>query len=207
MIEKCAIISLNYIINNDELYTLLREICVHSIMKYAKRMSVDFILMNNNNNEYQGTSNQLQCIDYLFYYDKILYVDGDCYIPKNFNTHILNKIDNNVIGTTISRDSPFIVEDNCYLKYRFVIFCIHKNMSHWFSTDKNNLIDLYEEIYINKIIQSNNLNIKNLPYIHDIKYVPTRISNNTIYHFICNNKKRTHFYRNLIIKNIKKLKI
>ena len=96
--NKYLIISLNYINNNNELYTLLRQVCIPSIKDYAKRMNIDFVLMNNNNAKYIGTGNQLQCIEYLDYYDKIMYLDGDCYIPKSFNVNLVDYVNNNEIG-------------------------------------------------------------------------------------------------------------
>ena len=109
MKEKQAIITLNYVKNNDELYILLRQICVTSIRDYARRMNVDFVLMNNNNNRYDGTFNQLQCLDYLDYYEKILYLDGDCYVPKSFNIDILYRNYANLIGTQKKKQRRLVV--------------------------------------------------------------------------------------------------
>lgn len=59
-----------------------RCICAIYSRDYAKRINVDFILMNKNNDRMHNTWNQLQFLDYLKYYDRIAYIDGDCYIPK-----------------------------------------------------------------------------------------------------------------------------
>lgn len=208
MKEKQAIITLNYVKNNDELYILLRQICVTSIRDYARRMNVDFVLMNNNNDRYDGTFNQLQCLDYLDYYEKILYLDGDCYVPKSFNIDILYRNYANLIGTQKKNkeDWLYIERDDCYLVYSFVIFCINRDMRHYFLTRRENRIDLCEEIYINKVIKNNCLDkfTYNLPYILDSKFFPKKIKNNKIYHFICNNMK-TKFYRDILIKEMKEM--
>ena len=82
MLEKLAIATLNYGYKENKWYQYMRDVFVSSIRDYAKRINVDFILMNNNNNRFIGTWNQLQFLDYLSYYDRIAYIDGDCYIPK-----------------------------------------------------------------------------------------------------------------------------
>ena len=82
MQEKQAIITLNYGYETNMWYKYMREVFIPSIKDYAKRINVDFILMNNNNSKYYNTWNQLQFMDYLDYYDRVMYIDGDCYISK-----------------------------------------------------------------------------------------------------------------------------
>ena len=82
MQEKQAIITLNYGYETNAWYKYMREVFIPSIKDYAKRINVDFILMNNNNSEYYNTWNQLQFLEYLDYYDRVMYIDGDCYISK-----------------------------------------------------------------------------------------------------------------------------
>ena len=207
---KQAIITLNYVKNNDELYTLLRQVCVTSIRDYARRMNVDFILMNNNNDGYDGTFNQFQCLDYLDYYDKIMYIDGDCYIPKFFNTNILTKIDINSIGISPKNrnDWYYIEKIDCWSIYAFIIFCVHRNMRHYYLSCKEDRENRYEEIFLNIAIQRNQLEscIYDLSYIQDSKFFPKQIKTNKIYHFRCNDKD-VKLYRDLLIKNLKQLKI
>lgn len=104
---KYAVITLNFILNNDELYSLLRQVCVPSIRAYAKRMRYDFILMNNNTDKYTFKTKQLQCLDFLDYYDKILYIDGDCYIHKLFCIDLFNKTRNKNMGITFNTTSTY----------------------------------------------------------------------------------------------------
>ena len=82
MLEKLAIATLNYGYKENKWYQYMRDVFVPSIRDYAKRINVDFILMNKNNDRMCDTWNQLQFLDYLKYYDRIAYIDGDCYIPK-----------------------------------------------------------------------------------------------------------------------------
>lgn len=98
MQEKQAIITLNYGYEINAWYKYMREVFIPSIKDYAKRINVDFILMNNNNNKYYNTWNQLQFMDYLDYYDRVMYIDEDCYIPKLFRYNFFNKVDNDKIG-------------------------------------------------------------------------------------------------------------
>lgn len=98
MQEKQAIITLNYGYETNAWYKYMREVFVPSIQQYAKRINVDFILMNNNNEKYYKTWNQLQFMDYLDYYDRVMYIDGDCYIPKLFRQNFFNKIEKDKIG-------------------------------------------------------------------------------------------------------------
>ena len=149
MQEKQAIITLNYIINNDELYSLLRQVCVPSIRAYAKRMNIDFILMNNNNNIYNSKNKQLQCLEYLNYYDKILYIDGDCYIPKLFNINMFNRMNNNCksnnyIGMSKNLFPTYHIKGNCHIYYPFVILLVDKVMGEFIKSSiyiyiRNNL--------------------------------------------------------------------
>ena len=98
MQEKQAIITLNYGYETNAWYKYMREVFIPSIQQYAKRINVDFILMNNNNEKYYKTWNQLQFMDYLDYYDRVMYIDGDCYIPINFRINFFNKINFENIG-------------------------------------------------------------------------------------------------------------
>ena len=96
--EKLAIATLNYGYKKDKWYKYLRDQFIPSIRDYAKRINADFILMNNNNNRFIGTWNQLQFLDYLSYYDRIVYIDGDCYIPKYCYHNFFNNVPTNNIG-------------------------------------------------------------------------------------------------------------
>lgn len=93
MQEKQAIITLNYGYKTNMWYKYMRDLFIPSILQYAKRINVDFILMNNNNSKYFDTWNQLQFLEYLDYYDRVMYIDGDCYIPKLFRHNFFNKVD------------------------------------------------------------------------------------------------------------------
>lgn len=96
--EKLAIATLNYGYKEDKWYKYLRDQFIPSICDYAKRINVDFILMNDNNGRFTGTWNQLQFLDYLNYYDRIVYIDGDCFIPKFFRYNFFNVVPYNNIG-------------------------------------------------------------------------------------------------------------
>ena len=98
MQEKQAIITLNYGYETNMWYKYMREVFIPSIRDYAKRINVDFILMNNNNSKYYNTWNQLQFTEYLDYYDRVMYIDGDCYIPKFKKINYFDKVDFNKIG-------------------------------------------------------------------------------------------------------------
>ena len=98
MPEKIAIATLNYGYKENKWYKYLRDQFIPSIRDYAKRINADFILMNNNNNRFIGTWNQLQFLDYLSYYDRIAYIDGDCYIPKYCYHNFFNNVPTNNIG-------------------------------------------------------------------------------------------------------------
>ena len=204
---KQAIITLNYVKNNDELYTLLRQVCVTSIRDYAKRMDIDFILMNNNNDRYDGTVNQFQCLEYLDYYDKIMYIDGDCYIPKLFNINILDMVNMNEIGLSKILQ-PYDYNDiyDCYIKYPFVILVITKNTRNIFKPYLKNITiitDKYEEILLNKIMQSCEDKIAYLPYFKTYYFIPLR--HDIICHLLCN-KNNIHKYKKILIDKLKNFK-
>lgn len=208
MKEKQAIITLNYIINNDELYSLLRQICVASIRDYAKRMDIDFILMNNVNSRYDRTSNQLQCLEYLDYYDKIMYLDGDCYVPKLFNVNILDYVDEHEIGMQEAQ-KPYDYDDryDCYIKYLFVILVVNKYTREFLIDYKYKhytILNQYEEIYLNKILQSitNKLQVHDLPFLRTYYFIPKR--HDTICHLWCN-KTEMYRYKEFLINSLKKV--
>lgn len=98
MQEKQAIITLNYGYEINAWYKYMREVFIPSIRDYAKRINVDFILMNNNNSKYYNTWNQLQFMDYLDYYDRVMYIDGDCYVPKFNKLNFFEEVESDKIG-------------------------------------------------------------------------------------------------------------
>ena len=192
---------MNYVKNNDSLYLTLREICVTSIKEYAKRLSVDFILMNNNNDRYDNKWNQLQSIEYLKYYDRIMYIDGDCYIPKYFNKNVFNLTKENEIGA--------LVNINGYVNYIFTILSksIHQIILDDFNImGFNNIIQHFsnEEIFLNYIINKNKLVVKNLP-ICDTRNIYSCLENisnkNLILHLLCG---KHIIFKQKIINNIRK---
>ena len=201
--NKYLIISLNYINNNNELYTLLRQVCIPSIKDYAKRMNIDFVLMNNNNAKYIGTGNQLQCIEYLDYYDKIMYLDGDCYIPKSFNVNLLDYVNNNEIGMLRALSPLYLKKQDCFINYPFVIFIIGKINKNLFISNDKDRKNKKEEIFINKIIDKN----KKLIYVRDIPYIISRYLipkyNDKICHLLCNDEK-IEKYKPILINQLKK---
>ena len=115
----------------------MREVFIPSIKDYAKRINVDFILMNNNNSKYYNTWNQLQFMDYLDYYDRVMYIDGDCYVPKLFRSNFFNKIDKCKIGLY---KTPLIRVPQCI--YTFTMMIINNKNRQYFPKPS-----LYEQKY------------------------------------------------------------
>ena len=126
MQEKQAIITLNYGYETNAWYKYMREVFIPSIQQYAKRISVDFILMNNKNNRFYDTWNQLQFTEYLDYYDRVMYIDGDCYIPKLFRQNFFNKIEKEKIGLY---ENTKAIEPQCNLV--FIAMLLNKSNRHY----------------------------------------------------------------------------
>lgn len=101
----------------------MRNYFIPTIKEYAKRVKCDFILMNDYNARFYKTWNQLQCLEYLRYYDRILYIDGDIYIPKKNHVNFFNEVPYGKIGLYRVAKAPKI---KC-CKYTFVALLIDKN--------------------------------------------------------------------------------
>ena len=140
MQEKQAIITLNYGYNENMWYKYMREIFIPSIKDYARRIQVDFILMNNNNNKYYNTWNQLQFLEYLDYYDRVMYIDGDCYIPKTFYYNYFNKVQQ--IKIAVSKDTfikyPLPLQYLCNLSF---IVMLLNNQNRYFYYSLPNIFE------------------------------------------------------------------
>ena len=188
MQEKQAIITLNYGYNKNMWYKYMREIFIPSIKDYAKRINVDFILMNNNNNKYFDTWNQLQFLEYLDYYDRVMYIDGDCYIPKLFRHNFFN-IPNNKIGLykkqlpeTFQCNTVFVIMiTQVQYKLYFTLPTYHEQQYKYekFSNvpcimgkyRKDDNCRVREECYVNECINTHNLHPK-IYYLTHLKTTP-----------------------------------
>ena len=126
MQEKRAIITLNYGYKTNIMYKYMREVFIPSIRDYARRIQVDFILMNNNNSKYYDTWNQLQFMDYLDYYDRVMYIDGDCYIPKYFYCNFFEIVPHDKIGIPLDT-----IINNEICNAAFIVMIIGKQNSYY----------------------------------------------------------------------------
>ena len=188
MQEKQAIITLNYGYETNAWYKYMREVFIPSIRDYARRIQVDFILMNNNNNKYFDTWNQLQFMDYLDYYDRVMYIDGDCYIPKLFRYNFFN-ISSDKIGLykkqfpeTYQCDMVFVIMlvhaqyKLCFIppiydeqKYKYEKFSNIPCIMGKYRKDDN--CRVREECYINECVNKHNLKA-NIYYLTHLKTAP-----------------------------------
>ena len=121
MSEKLAIVTLNYGYEENKWYKYMRDVFVPSIRNYAKRINVDFILMNKNNDRLVDTWNQLQFLDYLKYYDRVMYIDGDFYIPKYFTYNYFEHTPTNKIGLYIVD-----LENDKMCNFPFIVMILNK---------------------------------------------------------------------------------
>ena len=228
MPEKIAIATLNYGYNKNLWYKYMRDMYIPSIRSYSKRINADFILMNNNNDRFIDTWNQLQFIEYLNYYDRVMYIDGDCYIPKYFNYNFFNNVTKNNIGLYQN-----IVPEVLECKYTFVIMILDNFSKKYFTPPPVNEqkhkwenISEYvclmgkpikdscyqrEECYINECINRYKLHdkITKLEIVLKIKTSYLSVltqsmvfdkSNKYIYH--AKNSERCVFFQNKLNKNL-----
>lgn len=121
MLEKLAIATLNYGYEENKWYQYMRDVFVPSIRDYAKRINVDFILMNKNNDRMCDTWNQLQFLDYLKYYDRVMYIDGDFYIPKYFTYNYFEHTPTDKIGLYIVD-----LENDKMCNFPFIVMILNK---------------------------------------------------------------------------------
>jgi hypothetical protein len=177
--NKTAIITLNF--GELKFYKFLLDFAIPTMKDYADRIGSDFILMKDKPEKYNGTWNQLQCLEYLDYYDRICYFDGDIFINDKFNTNIFDIVPENYIGMEIH---PHIISKCNKI---FSIFVVDKKYKNIFTKnipnienqantnyeciyDKQICMNNYttingylarlqrEECYINQIINTNNIN-------------------------------------------------
>src|SRR5574344_904363 len=92
-----AIITLNFGYKDNFYYRFLKDHIVPTIKDYANRIDTDFICMDRKPEKYNGTWNQLQFLEYFDIYDNIMYIDGDCFIPNNYNLNVFDIYDKNYI--------------------------------------------------------------------------------------------------------------
>ena len=171
--------TLNYGYETYPLYKFFRTYFIPTIKNYSERINSDFVLLDDSGSKYYGTWNQLKCFDLLEKYDRVLYFDGDCFIPKNFNINFFDKVEYGKIGTEISN------QNNSICRYAFFVMLIDRENKKYFSNFNvslekqkelnNKNINNYcntkkyypqhkcfftkEECYVNQIIVNNNCNV------------------------------------------------
>ena len=223
MIEKQAIITLNYGYETNIWYKYMRKVFIPSIRNYSKRIHADFILMNDNNDRYFHTWNQLQLLEYLDYYDRVMYIDGDCYIPKTFRYNFFNVVPHDNIGL-FENTEP--IEHQCNLV--FIVMLLSKinriyftpppvNEQKYKRTGKYNYCSFgkplefacygREECYINECINKYNIKykIKYLSYLKNDNE-QTFLSNYNISKFKLNNIFHINLNTKIIIERENKFK-
>ena len=150
--------------------------------------------------------------DYLAYYDRVMYIDGDCYIPLSFHYHFFNNVPYENIGAYIAIHKS----SNCNVC--FIVMVLNKNNIRYFvppppvfTTEKqytknsnficslgklmNNDCFLREECFVNEVLNKYNLKSRITPLINLYNNSPEYLvskklinSKNLFYHINLNCK-------------------
>lgn len=198
---KYCVCTLHFNDYNNKYYSFLKEYAIPTIEAYAKRVGADFVLLDKNTEIYRGSWNQLRCLELLDSYDKIMYIDGDCFISESFSENIFDKVPYGCIGMEKhpNKEEPcnnifsILVIGN---EYRGLFTSVVPKKEHqvkstypcMFGVDvkctkqADNARLQREECLINQIIYKNKLNNKVIDmheyFVNDIEHATPYIYNN-----------------------------